>query len=304
MSLQKKSPVQLRSVVSSANGKILAIVGPTAVGKTGVALELAEKYPVEIICADSRTIYKGMDIGTAKPTAEERTRVPHHGLDLILPGEKYSVADFVNYAEEKIQEIWLRDRAVLIVGGSGMYVDALLFGYKFRDEPLDSEYVDDLSQDELLERARQLYPDHVDTIDVKNTRRLRQLVTKGPADTSDRRHLKYDVKIIGIDPGSENLQIRIENRTDAMLKQGFVQECKTLLGQYGNDCPALHTTGYAAVMRYIAHEIDETTMRAQMITDTKRLAKKQRTWFKRNSFIEWTINGEEALKIAVSYLRA
>lgn len=304
MNLPKKSPALSSNGTSSQKGKIVAIVGPTAAGKTGVALAIADKFPVEIICADSRTIYKGMDIGTAKPSTDEQARVPHHGLDLILPGEKYSVAEFVNYAEEKMQEIWSRDRAVLIVGGSGMYMDALLFGYKFRDEPLDAENVDDLSHDELLEQARQLYPDHVNAIDVKNTRRLRQLVAKGPANTSDRQHLKYDAKIIGIGPCAADLQIRIEKRTDAMLNQGIVQECKTLLRQYGADCPALQTTGYAPVVRYLSGEIDKVTMRAQIIADTKKLAKKQRTWFKRNSFIEWTTNGGEALKIAVSYLRA
>lgn len=304
MSSQKKSPVQSSSAISSQKGKILAIIGPTAAGKTGVALAIAENNPVEIICADSRTVYKGMDIGTAKPTSEERTPVPHHGLDMILPVEKYSVAEFVTYAEEQIQEIWSRNKSVLIVGGSGMYIDALLFGYKFRDEPMGSENTDELSYEELVARAKELYPDHVNTIDVKNTRRLRQLIARGPSNADDRLHLKYDVKIIGIDPGAAKLQMRIEKRTDAMLNQGIVQECKELIEEHGADCPALQTTGYAPVVRYLSGEIDKATMRAQIIVDTKKLAKKQRTWFKRNSFIEWTINGEEALKIAVSYLRA
>ena len=111
---------------------LVVIAGPTASGKTALAIRLAERYDGEIICADSRTIYKGMDIGTAKPSAEEQARVPHWGLDIVEPGERFTVADFKAYAERKIQEIRERDRIPFLVGGTGLYIDAVIFDFQFK----------------------------------------------------------------------------------------------------------------------------------------------------------------------------
>lgn len=304
MNLQKKSPKKSATAAFSAQGKILALVGPTAAGKTDIALKLAEVYPVEVICADSRTIYKGMDIGTAKPTFEEQALVPHWGLDLVHPGESYSVADFVSYAEQKMQEIWSRGNVAVVVGGSGMYIDALLFGYKFRNLAADQQSYGSMPHDELVALAKSRYPAETKHIDVKNTRRLLQLLEKGPANSADRGALKYAAKIIGIDPGKDNLQIRIVKRTDKMLNQGFVQECKRLVKRHGADSPVLQTTGYSAVVSYLEGQISFEDMRAKIIGDTKKLAKKQRTWFRRNPHIQWVSREQEALAAAASYLQA
>lgn len=295
------SQVRLNNANSSEN-KLVAFVGPTASGKTQAALDLAKIIPSEIICADSRTVYKELDIGTAKPTAEDQSRIPHYGLDLVSPGEKYSVADFVIYAEGALRDIWARNKTAILVGGSGLYIDAILFGYKFRNQARDIKDWEKYSNDELMQLAKKLYPGAINTIDVKNTRILQQLILRGPTNTSDRESLKYEVKIIGIDPGLENLQIRIEKRTDNMLSQGFVQECDNLIKKYGKDCPTLQTTGYSAVAEYLTGKQDLDTMRRQIITDTKRLAKKQRTWFRRNSFITWVRDESTAIDVAVSYL--
>lgn len=295
------SQVRLNNANSSEN-KLVAFVGPTASGKTQAALDLAKIIPSEIICADSRTVYKELDIGTAKPTAEDQSRIPHYGLDLVSPGEKYSVADFVIYAEGALRDIWARNKTAILVGGSGLYIDAILFGYKFRNQARDIKDWEKYSNDELMQLAKKLYPGAINTIDVKNTRILQQLILRGPTNTSDRESLKYEVKIIGIDPGLENLQIRIEKRTDNMLSQGFVQECDNLIKKYGRDCPTLQTTGYSAVAEYLTSKQDLDTMRRQIITDTKRLAKKQRTWFRRNSFITWVRDESTAIDVAVSYL--
>ncbi len=304
MNLQKKLPKRSTTAVSSPHGKLLAIVGPTAAGKTGVALSLAGQYPIEIICADSRTIYRGMDIGTAKPTLKEQAQVPHWGLDLVKPGESYSAAQFVIYAEQKIQEIWARGNAAVIVGGSGMYIDALLFGYKFRNATSQKQDFSLMPYDELVTLAQNQYPAEIKHIDVKNTRRLVQLLERGPVNSADRDDLKYQAKIIGIDPPKGNLQIRIDKRTDQMLKQGFVQECELLVNTYGNSCRALQTTGYSAVVGYLRGAMSYEDMRQRIVIDTRRLAKKQRTWFHRNSHIEWAADEEEALAIANSYLQA
>jgi len=295
------SQVRLNNANSSEN-KLVAFVGPTASGKTQAALDLAKIIPSEIICADSRTVYKELDIGTAKPTAEDQSRIPHYGLDLVSPGEKYSVADFVICAEGALRDIWARNKTAILVGGSGLYIDAILFGYKFRNQARDIKDWEKYSNDELMQLAKKLYPGAINTIDVKNTRRLQQLILRGPTNTSDRESLKYEVKIIGIDPGLENQQIRIEKRTDNMLGQGFVQECDNLIKKYGKDCPTLQTTGYSAVAEYLTGKQDLDTMRRQIITDTKRLAKKQRTWFRRNSLITWVRDENTAIDMAVSYL--
>lgn len=295
------SQVRLNNANSSKN-KLVTFVGPTASGKTQAALDLAKIIPSEIICADSRTVYKELDIGTAKPTAEDQSRFPHYGLDLVSPGEKYSVADFVTYAEGALRDIWARNKTAILVGGSGLYIDAILFGYKFRNQARDIKDWEKYSNDELMQLAKKLYPGAINTIDVKNTRRLQQLILRGPTNTSDRESLKYEVKIIGINPGLENLQIRIEKRTDDMLSQGFVQECDNLIKKYGKDCPTLQTTGYSAVVKYLTSKQDLEMMRRQIITDTKRLAKKQRTWFRRNPFITWVRDESMAVDVAVSYL--
>ena len=116
---------------SNRRPKLIAIVGPTASGKSALALKIAKKYGGEIICADSRTIYKGMDIGTAKPTSADRQKVTHWGIDLVGPGERYSVHKFKGFAEDKIESIWKRDKLPIMVGGTGLYIDAVLFDYKF-----------------------------------------------------------------------------------------------------------------------------------------------------------------------------
>jgi len=304
MNLQKKSPKKFATAVSSSQGRLLAIVGPTAAGKTSVVLRLAAQYPIEIICADSRTIYQGMDIGTAKPTLEEQAQVSHWGLDLVEPDGGYSAAQFVDYAEQKIQEIWERGNAVVIVGGSGMYIDALLFGYKFRSPIAKPQDFSKMPHGELVALAQSQYPDEIRHIDVKNTRRLVQLLEKGPASSADRDDLKYQAKIIGIDPPKGNLQMRIEKRTDTMLKQGFVQECELLVNTYGDSCLALQTTGYSAVVSYLQGEASYEDMQQRIVIDTRRLAKKQLTWFRRNSHIEWSTDEENALAIAASYLEA
>lgn len=304
MSSQKELLAKYRDAASSPQGVLIALVGPTASGKTSAALGIADDYPIEIICADSRTIYQGMDIGTAKPTWLERVTVPHWGLDIVTPREKYSVAEFVAYAEQKLSEIWSRNCAAVLVGGSGMYIDALLFGYSFRTLSAQNLNYAAMPQEDILSLAKRRYPNDIKNIDVKNTRRLVQLLEKGPVNNTDREMLKYNVKIIGINPQKGNLQMRIEKRTDKMLKQGFVQECKTLVDTYGDSCSALQTTGYSAVASYLKGEVSYEDMQQRIVIDTRRLAKKQLTWFRRNPYIEWVESGDEAVATGISYLNA
>lgn len=300
MTLSSRS--RLKSQTAANSRRLVVIIGPTASGKTDVAIRLAKEYQGEIICADSRTIYKGMDIGTAKPTLEEQALVPHYGLDLVEPNEQYSVAQFQAYADQKINQIWQKNKPVILVGGSGMYIDAVLFGYQFRSELQDRVAVESMSREELVMLAEKLFPQALDAIDVKNTRRLQQLILRGPFLSADRAHLKYHAKIIGISLEKAKLQMRIRKRANEMLKNGFVQEYKRLKRAWGADCPALKTTGYATIGRYLSAELGEERLEEEIVRDSMRLVKKQMTWFKRNPHIEWADSSDAAFKQAAFYL--
>lgn len=288
MSLPKRSQQKSHRAKVSRSGPLLAIVGPTASGKSGLAHRIASAAGAEILCADSRTIYRGMDIGTAKPTRQDRAAIRYHGLDLVAPDERYSAADFVHYAKQVINEVKSRNKPLIIVGGSGMYIDALLFDYSFRQDLQDPEIVASLGIDELLAQAKAMFPQEIIEFDVKNTRRLRELLVRGPSNTADRAELKYDVKMLGIALDSEVLQQRIAVRTKEMLNQGFVQEVERLLRAYPATSPGLSSTGYLQVVRWLEEgNHDMTALESTISAATRKLAKKQRTWFGRNVNIAW-----------------
>jgi tRNA dimethylallyltransferase len=301
MNLTKSSPQKSKNVVSEQSGLLLAIIGPTCSGKTQSAIDTARQTGAEIICADSRTIYRGMNIGTAKPTSEETALIPHYGLDLIDPDEQFSASDFQTYAYQKMDEIWSRGNPVILVGGSGMYLDAVLYGYNFRTEKMRAE-IERMDNDQLVDLIEKEYPDTLKADDVNNTRRLRQILTRGPSSKSDREHLKYNVKIIGISPEKSILQKRIRIRAKDMLNNGLVQEYKMITKTWGSDCVALSTIGYASVGRYLKDKLHMEELEDDIVRSSMRLVKKQMTWFKRNQHIEWMKSPKEAADKAIFYL--
>lgn len=271
----------------AAYGGLIGIVGPTASGKTGLSLKLAQALGANILCVDSRTIYRGMDIGTAKPTDKERRLVRHLGLDLVDPDERFSVYDFVNYARPILRNYVDTKQPLILVGGSGLYFDALLFDYTFRQETGDRSMLNGLSHTQLVQRAQAAYSDLIEGIDVKNKRRLENLILRGPTNHTDRESLKYPIKLIGVLPEKLQIKQNISIRTSTMLSNGFIHEVERLKNTYGEDCVALNSTGYAAVMRYLDEKLSKAELEAQINSDTYKLARKQRTWFKRNPHIQW-----------------
>ncbi|HSX18159.1 MAG TPA: tRNA (adenosine(37)-N6)-dimethylallyltransferase MiaA [Candidatus Saccharimonadales bacterium] len=247
--------------------KLLVIVGETASGKSALALKVAKEFDGEIIAADSRTIYKTLDIGTAKPTAKERKAVPHWGLDLVDPSQKSNVAQFKNYAGKKIKEAQNRGKLPILVGGSGLYVDSILFDYQFS----------------LSEVER----------DPQNPRHLKKTAKTG-LDTK----LWPDALIIGLRISREELKLRVAQRVEKMVQEGLTEEIKAAADRYGWDANALQAPGYKAFKEYIAGEIDLETAKKQFIKNDLDLAKRQRTWFKRNRHINW-FNSPEAAYQAV-----
>lgn len=266
---------------------VVVIVGPTASGKTAAALELAEKYRGEIICADSRTLYKGMDIGTAKPTLEERARVPHYGLDLVEPGAVFSVADFKSYALQKIDEIRGRGRVPIVVGGSGLYIDAIVFDYTFGgrvDTEMRERYekmtVNEL-QDYCIKNNIQLPENY------HNKRYLTRAIERHGNDLKRRMSPSENFIVVGIATKNKDLRRQIVRRSEQLFNNGVVDEAKKLGEKYGWNSEAMTGNIYPLVQKYATGDVTVAEMQARFVTLDWRLAKRQMTWFRRNPFIEW-----------------
>ena len=267
--------------------KLLVVVGETASGKSALALELARRFNGEIICADSWTVYKNFNIGTAKPSRLERAEVPHHLLDVADPRGGFSAAIFQQLAEPAIAAIARRGRVPILVGGTGLYIDSVLYHYSFMKEPsleLRAE-LNAMSLDELIARAEKqgfLSRD----IDLGNKRRVIRLIeTEG--ELPERKPLRPNTLVIGLQSPREDLDVRIERRVDAMLEAGLEREVGELAEEYGWDSEAMKGVGYAQWRGYFEGSENVAEARRKIIKATRDLAKRQRTWFKRNKSIQW-----------------
>lgn len=266
---------------------LVVIVGPTASGKTALAIKLAKQYSGEIICADSRTIYKDMDIGTAKPSPEERAEVPHWGLDLVDPGERSTAADFQQYASQKIAEIRSRGHVPCIVGGTGLYIDGVLFGYQFGDgfDPERRAELEKLDTGQLQEYCNthniSLPENH------QNRRHLiRAIEQKSINEKRQYQPLKNTI-VVGIATNRETLRSRIAGRIEQMLANGVVDEAIKLGKKYGWDNEAMTGNIYPLVHLYLKGQLTQTELVDKNTTTDWQLAKRQMTWFRRNPHIYW-----------------
>ena len=229
----------------------IVILGPTGSGKTGISIKIAKKINGEIISADSRAIYKGMDIGTAKPTKEEMQGVPHWGIDLVNPNERFTVADWKEYTESKIKEIKARDKVPIIVGGTGLYIDALIYDYHFKG-PTGAK-IGDFEQKSC----------------------------------SDRTEIKGDYLLIGIKWDTPLLRARLKARLDQMFRDDLYKETKTLVQKYGWDNGAMKSDIYEYAWKYMNNELSFNEAKEKCFYEDWHLAKRQLTWFKRNPAIHW-----------------
>ena len=266
---------------------LIIIVGPTASGKTSLAIKLAQRYGGEIICADSRTVYRDMDIGTAKPTLEERELVPHWGLDLLSPGERFTAADFKRYALEKIDEIRARGRVPFLVGGTGLYVDSVVFDYEFGGiiDESQRKKLEVLSVEEL--RKYCLKNNITVPENDKNRRHLTRAIERRGI-SGKRRADPIDTSIIvGISTDKSLLRTRIEHRAEQLFENGVVDEAIMLGKRYGWHGEAMTGNIYPLVYQHLNKEISMQELQQKFITLDWRLAKRQLTWLKRNKFIQW-----------------
>lgn len=285
-------------------GPLLVIVGQTATGKTDLAVELAERYGGEIICADSRTVYKRMDIGTAKPTPAERARVAHHCLDIVLPNERFTAADFKRHAQQAIKDIGGRGKLPILVGGTGLYVDAVLYDYTFRGPTDVAERVKllALSVSELQAKLHRMgvpLPNNP-----QNPRHLvRAIETGGVAAVPN--PLRGNTVVLGLQLDREALLPRISHRVESMLQAGLETEVRILAEQYGFDIPPMQTIGYQEWQGYFLGTQSLELTKQFIIKNTLAYAKRQKTWFKRNNSVHWLDNRDkvaQAVDATTTYL--
>lgn len=265
--------------------KLVVLLGETASGKSALGLEVAKKYDGEIICSDSWTVRKHMDIGTAKPSQKEQQEVVHHLLDVVAPDEPFTAADFKRLANEAIADIQSRGKLPIMVGGTGLYVDAVVYDYSFLggEGTLDRDELGAMTAEELADMARDQGIDLTD-VDVRNKRRVIRAMESG-GQKPTRSPLPNNVVLCGIKP--KELNARIEQRVDAMLAAGLEAEVKRLSSEYGWEAEALKGIGYREWRDYFEGNQSLEITRERIISATKNLAKRQRTWFKRNPDITW-----------------
>lgn len=276
--------------------ELLAIVGPTASGKTGASIELAKKLNGEIISADSRAVYKGLDIGTATPTMVERQGVIHYGFNLINPDRRYSVSDFKEYATQKTAEIIKKGKLPIIVGGTGLYVDAFLYNfqlpkpnYSLRIE-LENKTISQLQQQ--IMQLKLVMP-----VNNKNKLHLVSTIERGKTVPTKSHNLPRGWKIIGINPGKDQLSSRISTRASQMFKAGVAIEAQKASTQYGWESPGLNGGVYKVLRKYFENELSMEECLEKFIQSDKNLAKRQITWFRRNKDILWAKNLSNILEI-------
>ena len=275
--------------------KIVAVVGVTASGKSKLGMQLAEEFQGSIICADSRTIYRGMDVGTAKPTHEDQRAVPHYLLDVAEPGERFTAADFKEHAITAIDEIVSQGRLPLLVGGTGLYVDSVIFDYSFvagvdlgfRREDLKEHSTEELLA--LIDEYEISVPENE-----KNRRYLIRTLERGGGSHADREQLRPNTLVLGLSCKSTLLRERIESRVEQMSRRGLRREVEELIRRYGWENEALTGIGYREFKENYLRDASISSVKRQIVQDTLKLVKNQRTWFKRNPYIQWVESYEEA----------
>ena len=289
-----------------AKPKIIVICGPTASGKTALSIQLAKRINGEIVSADSMQIYQDMDIGTAKPTIEEMDGVKHYLIGNVSPTIRYSVANFKKDALNAIEEILNKGKTPIIVGGTGLYVDSLVQGIEYDDLEIDLNYRNELEKiaekeglDTLYKRALEIDSEAMKKISQNDKKRIFRILeiyhstgkTKTEQEIESReKENPYIFYTFGITMDREKLYERINKRVDIMLENGLVDEVKSLISKYDELPTAIQGLGYKEVVSYLKNEISYEEMVDKIKQETRRYAKRQLTWFRRNKEIVW-ING-------------
>ncbi|HET7601354.1 MAG TPA: tRNA (adenosine(37)-N6)-dimethylallyltransferase MiaA [Gemmatimonadales bacterium] len=271
--------------------KVPVILGPTGVGKTAVALALARHWPLEVVSADSRQVYRRLDIGTAKPTRKERLRVPHHGLDQVEPGERYSAGRFARDADAWVREIRIRNKLPVVVGGTGLYVKALADGL-FLEPPLESArrraldaWIARLPPSELLHWLARLDPGFRGGGRQRAARALEiALLTGRPLgwwQRSARRAASVDAWYVLLTAPRAVMHQRVARRAEEMVRRGLIEEVASVLAEgHGAGDPGLDAIGIREAVEYLHGRRTRESVAEAIALDTRRYAKRQETWFR------------------------
>ena len=287
--------------------KVIVICGPTASGKTKLGIELAKFLNGEIVSSDSMQIYKDMNIGTAKPTVEEMQGIKHYLVDFVSPDERYSVAQFKKDAKNAIRQIISKGKTPIVVGGTGLYIDSLIYEIDYNQIELDQEYRMKLEKtaeaeglEKLYKEAKKIDPEAMEKISPNDQKRIIRVLeifhatgkTKTEQEKESRKEAEYDYRVFAINWDREKLYSRINQRVDQMIEQGLVQEVRQILTKYDSFPTAMQGLGYKEVVEYLNGKCSEEDMIEKIKMETRRYAKRQLTWFRKNKQTIW-LNGEE-----------
>ena len=291
--------------------KVYVICGPTASGKTALSIELAKKIGGEIVSCDSMQIYKEMNIGTAKPTIQEMQGIKHYMIDIIPPDERYSVADYKKQAKQAIREIINNGKIPIIVGGTGLYVDSLIYEIEYQDIEFDEQYRNELEKREKLEGLKSLYeeakkidPQALEKISENDKKRIMRILeiyhATGKNKTeqekkSREKEVEFDYKVYAISWDREILYDRINRRVDIMIQQGLIEEVEKIYKKYKKFPTAMQGLGYKEVVQYLENKITKEEMIEKIKMETRRYAKRQLTWFRKNKQTIW-LNGKDEIQ--------
>ena len=297
--------------VADKKQKVLVIVGPTAVGKTAFGIRCAKQFDGEIISGDSIQIYKGLDIGSAKPSKKELEQAVHHLIDISEADGNYSVKQFQELARQNIQEISEKDKLPIIVGGTGLYIKAALYDYVFYDEEEDDDQYEDYSNEQLYEMLKEKDPKALEKIHVNNRKRLIRALNifekhnKGISEIKAEQDHKplYDCLIIGLTCSREELYKRIDERVDLMMKSGLLEEIENLLNSgitFDNQC--MQGIGYKEFRDYFAGNSSVEECVEKVKVNSRHFAKRQYTFFNNQLNVEWFEDKDEAFKRVAEWL--
>ena len=294
-----------------SHNKLIIILGPTASGKSDLAIKLAQKFNGEIISADSRQIYKEMNIGTAKIIKKEMSGVPHYMIDIVKPNQKFTLAQFQKKTIKIIKDIQKRNKLPLLVGGTGLYIQSIVDNLKIPETKPDKKLrnkLEKLTNQELINKLKKLDSKALKIIDPKNKRRLIRaleicLLTKKPFSEQRKKNKSiFNTLQIGIKLNTKNLEQKIIKRIEKMIKNGLIKENKKLLKKYGDKPYSMSGIGYQEIISYLNNKINLDQAKELIKIHTRQYAKRQMTWFKRDKTIKWIKNYSEAEKLIQLFL--
>lgn len=299
-----------------AKPKVIVIGGPTASGKTALSIELAKAIGGEIVSADSMQIYQQMNIGTAKPEEQEKQNIQHYMLDLIEPNQRYSVAEYKKEAKKAIRKILEKGKIPIVVGGTGLYIDALIYEIEYPEIEIDLSYrkkLEKLVQEEglqsLYEKAKKIDPKAMEKISPNDQKRILRVLeiyyqtgkTKTELEKESKKEPEFDYKIFALTMDRQVLYHRINQRVDKMLEQGLIEEVQAICKKYQEFPTSMQALGYKEVVEYLEGKVSKEEMVEKMKRESRRYAKRQLTWFRKNKETKW-LNGEDSIAHNISII--